>query len=268
MTDWDVRGNDSNFSKKVFDFSLQMPEPPGDDSICHMIMVIKELTITQRAIKLGMGSKGSIMVLPAGTMITLSSNEAITAKSVDEANLAIYGDQVKILSKLKGDTVYLSVNPRGELKQVDGIDQIFERITTETGFDRRTVNQILYDHISSPAIYDLFDRLFFYLPGRKIQQGDRWVKDKIHVVKAPMKYSHLITATDIKENAVHLQVRSVVSDKLAEDGVQHLEGEMTGDFSVNYSTGMPERAELKETSIMHTDHYDINRIRYFAISYY
>jgi hypothetical protein len=162
------------------------------------------------------------------------------------------------------------INNRGEVQQVTGFQKIAERIARKSGIDIRTVRQYLRDYIGDEIVRDLLSQLFFFLPGKKIQKEDRWVKNITTTANTPVKFSYLVTASDIdiENDTVKLNVQSVISAKTGEEGRQYGEGEINGVISASHSTGMPYHFELIQTITTHTDRYDVTNKRIIRVPGY
>jgi hypothetical protein len=252
---------DASIKRQWIEFSLQKVREK--DSLSIMKLVIDRLRITQRGVHLATMENGSIAILPAGTYVTLSTDES----EVDKYNENFFPDYYKtwtaILPKLSGDSLQVVINHSGEVQEVTGFEKIVARIAGETGIDQRTVRQYLGDYAGNESIRDLLNQLFFYLPGRKIQKGDHWVKNVTTTANAPIKQSHLITVTNFnkEEDAVQLSVKSVISAKTSQEGRQYAEGALTGSIAASYITGMPYNIYLTQQVTTHTDQYDVTRTR-------
>lgn len=258
----ELPGN-ANQSSLTIQFMLR--RLPAEDSLVHFQMTISRISITKPGMVMGKGQKGSIIVLPTGTMVTLTSDDSIPGKEVREAYREFYESTARILYKAKGSSLQVSLNQQGNLQEVIGAPNIIDRVARETGFDRRDVNTILNDMISTGAITDLINQLLFYVPGRKINKGDQWVKNITAIAKAPVKYSHLITAKELQGNEVQLSLQTVISARMSEEGTPYLEGNLSGEITADHSSGMPVSAQFTENSITHTNQYDVKKSRTVTI---
>jgi hypothetical protein len=243
--------------RQLIEFSLQYVQQK--DSLYTMQFVFEGLSITQPGIQMTSAGDGSVSVLPTGTYVTISTEEADTTIAYEEELGGYYQTWKNIMPQLRGDSLQVVINSRGEVQQVTGFERITDRIATATGTDVRTVRQFLGDYAGNESIRDLLNQLFFYLPGKKVQKGDKWVKNVVTTAKAPVKLSQLITAANIDEKSgeIELNVESVVSAKTGDEGRQYAEGKVTGKVAAKYNTGLPYNFELTQEVITHTDQYDV-----------
>lgn len=266
----DSGGWQGSLARKQQWIEFTMQKLRDKDSSSVMKLVIDRLWINQPAIETAESKDGSIIVMPAGTWIKLSTDDTVADQKIPGLLPEYYETWTKILPKLKGDSLEIVINNRGEAGQVMGFERIAGKIARETGVDIRVVKRYLYDYAGNRSIYDLLNQLFFYLPGKKIQKGDHWVKNVKLIANAPVKLSHLITVkeVDVVLDKVLLQVQTVVSAKTSEEGRQYAEGVLTGVISANYSTGMPIRINLTQIVTTHTDQDDVVAKRVIQVSRY
>lgn len=113
---------DVSIKRQWIEFSLQKVREK--DSLSIMKLVIDRLRITQRGVHLATLENGSIAILPAGTYVTLSTDES----EVDKYNEIFFPDYYKtwmaILPKLSGDSLQVVINHSGEVQQVTGFEKI------------------------------------------------------------------------------------------------------------------------------------------------
>jgi hypothetical protein len=253
----DSGGRAGSRKQQWIEFTMQKLQDKDSSSVIKL--VIDRLGIAQPAIQLAESRDGSIVVMPAGTWIHLSTEDSTADQKIDGLLPEYYETWAAILPKLKGDSMQVIMNSRGEAEQVTGFERITEKITRETATDIRVVRQYLDDYAGNESVRDLLNQLFFYLPGKKIQKGDHWVKNVTMTANAPVKLSHLITVkeVDIERDEVLLYIQSVVSAKTSEEGRQYGEGELTGYITASYRTGLPHRIDLIQIVTTHTDQYDV-----------
>lgn len=255
----DSGGMPDNASRDSLEFEFTLQRTGQRDSLVIMNLGFERLSITQPGIQLTSMENGSITVLPAGTTVTVSTEEVDTTAIYEDLFNEYYSNWKAILPKLRGDSLQLTINSSGEVMRVTGFDRIAERIAAESGIDIRTVRQYLRDYAGNESIRDLVGHLFFFLPGKKIHKGDQWVKNVTTTAYAPVKMSYLVTAIDVdeKNNDIAVNVQSVVSAKTAEEGRRYAEGEMSGTIAATYDSGMPYLIRLTQLVTTHTDQYDV-----------
>jgi hypothetical protein len=248
---------------QLIQFSLQ--KMGEKDSISTMKLVIGRLRITEPGITMAESKKGSIVVMAAGTMVTLSTDTSENQTTGSDAGY--YDAWTRILPLLRDQSLQVEMNNQGEALQVTGFDTIAQKISAATAIDRRTVRQLLYDYASDESIRDLLNQVFFFLPGRKIEKGDTWVKNVTLTAHAPVKTSHLIFASYVnrEDDAIVVEVQSVVSAKTGEEGRLYADGEVTGKIAASHITGMPYDMKLTRLVTTHTDQQDIVRKRVISM---
>lgn len=240
------------FTSETIEFTLL---PKQKDSLYDFTLIVKKIESQQPATVTIPMKNGGFMVRSTGTMQTLST-DAVT----DTAGQ----DWFRIIPRIVDDSVHININRFGEIRMFTGYEKIKRKIIDATGDDPRNISPLVRRYVGEDAMTDLVNQLFFYLPGRKIQPGDDWVKNIVMIENAPVKYSHRIRVKDIKNDTVQLTVQSVVSSRLGEGGRLILEGELSGTISASYRTGLFIDLELSENSVVHTDSYDrkiVRRIR-------
>lgn len=250
----DSSGN-SAWKSQWIQFSLQMIAEK--DSIKTMKLVVERLRITEPGILMAGSKKGTIVVMPAGTMVTLSTDTS--ENQTTGSDPGYYDTWTRILPLLKGESLQVQMSNQGEALQVTGFDKIAEKITAATAIDRRTVRQLLYDYAGNESFRDLLNQVFFFLPGRKIQKGDQWVNNVTMIANAPLRLSNLILASHVnrEEDSIAVEIQSVVSAKLSEEGRLYADGKQTGKIAASHATGIPYNLQLTRTITTHTDQYDV-----------
>jgi hypothetical protein len=227
----------------LFDFSLKKIHQ--GDTGTHFRLYINKVSISAPAITMAETKKGTVTVMPSGRQVTLTTEDSVARD--DKGNLLdqYYENKARIMPLLKGDSFSVDIEPWGEARQVAGFDKITEKISKATGIPRGQVKQYLRDYISDVAIQDMVNQLFFFLPDRKIQQGDSWVKNVVLITKSPVKYSHKITVDSLKHK-VYLSLQSIVSARVSDDIPPYAEGKMTGTIVASPQTGLVELMETTE----------------------
>jgi hypothetical protein len=253
VTTEDLRSDETDtlpFTSETLTFTL-LPNQKKD-SLCNLLFIVKKIETQQPATETIPMKNGGFMVQATGAMQTLS-----TGSVSDTAGQ----DWYRIVPRIVDDSVRLYINRVGEVRYFFGYEKIKRKIVAATGDDPRNISPLVRRYVGEDPMTDLVNQLFFYLPGRKIQPGDSWVKNTVMIEKTPVKYSNLITVKDIKNDTVQMTVKSIVSSRLGQGGKLILEGELTGTINASHSTGLLIDLELEENSVVHTDNYDRRIVR-------
>jgi hypothetical protein len=234
--------------------------PKQKDSLYDLTFIIKKIESQQPATETIPMDNGGFMVRPTGSMQFFSTDRARKPDTGTITNAAGQ-DWYRIVSRIIDDSVRVTTNRLCATSMSAGYEKIKRKIVGATGEDPRNISPLVRRYVGEDVMRDLVNKLFFYLPGRKIMLGDQWVKNTMTIEKAPVKYSHLIRVADIKNDTVMLAVKSVVSSTLGEGGKLILEGELTGTISASLSTGLFMELDLSENSVIHADSYDRQIVR-------
>jgi hypothetical protein len=265
QTESEEHNGSKSSNRFIFDFSLKKTHQ-GDTGI-HFRLYINKISITAPAITMAETKKGTVIVMPSGRQVMLTTEDSVARDDKGKILDEFYENKARIMPLLKGDSFNVDIEPWGEARQVEGFDKITENVSKATGIGRGEVKQYLRDYISDVAIQDMLNQLFFFLPGKKIQQGDSWVKNVVLVTKSPVKYSHKITVDSLKHK-VYLSLQSIVSARVSDDIPPYAEGELTGKIVAWPHTGLVDYIETTEqittprTNSTITRQRTINAIRF------
>jgi hypothetical protein len=138
-------------------------------------------------------------------------------------------------------------------------------VTAVSQMDRRTVNSYLRDKLGTKAITDLFTQMFFYLPKTEIKAGASWVKNFQLIARAPVKYSKLVSVSNIQGDSVTLLTQAAISAKAGEGGAVYAEGKQKGVIIASYKTGIPISSVTEENIVTHTDSKDVRKTQQTTI---
>jgi hypothetical protein len=261
MWQTETNNSDKNSDRFIFDFSLKKISQ-GDTGI-HFRLYINRISITEPALTMAETKKGSVFVMPSGATVTLTTEDSVARDSNGKVLDEFCNKQARIYSRLRRDSFNVDIMPSGEVRRVAGFDQIAERISKATGISRGEVRQYLRDQISDVAIQDMLNQLFFFLPDRKIQQGDSWVKNVVLITRSPVKYSHKVTVDSVKHR-VYMSLQSIISARVSDDIPPYSEGELTGKIVAWPQTGLVDYMETTEEITTPRTNSKITRQRTFS----
>ena len=131
------------------------------------------------------------------------------------------------------------VNKNGELISVKGFDAMKERITEKLNMDRRDVHSMLHEQTGDAAVEKLVNLVFIGIPGKNVKVEDNWVRNIMDNTRSPVKLSHLITFTEMRDDTAVLRIQTAVSAKTGAEGTLFESGKGTGEWKIQRQTGLP-----------------------------
>lgn len=165
---------------------------------------------------------------------------------------------------IHGRSIQVVINKKGEVKEVDGMDDLMNDISGSS--NNHHIKPLLQDYISVNAVKDLLNRIFSIVPQGVVKQDDRWVRNVMLVTKAPVKISSLYTCKQRSRDTAYVDIESIVSAEQSEGGTVYMKGKQNGHAIVSYSSGMPFLYETNRETVTTTSHqYEIISKEHFLL---
>jgi hypothetical protein len=130
-----------------------------------------------------------------------------------------------LFSAMKGKSFSMTVDNKGEVRKVEGIDKLGEELVSGLHIPPEYKERMLKNFRSQFNENDIkatFSQTFSMLPGKKIKEGDSWEKESVTKV-GPTKGKMLTiyTVESIKGNIVKLSGKGkLLSEKGVSTGIQ------------------------------------------------
>ena len=153
---------------------------------------------------------------------------------------------------LKGESIEVIMNQSGKVLDVRGIDELLDRVAMAARLEKRFLKMSIADHISVAAVTDFLSILFSPVPGKKVQEAEKWYPAVTLISKAPIRISNIFQLDNISGDTALIKIRALVSAQQSQGGNVYLKGEQTGIAKLSFTTGMPYLYETKTESIYTT----------------
>jgi hypothetical protein len=193
----------------------------------------------------------------------------IIFRSMDNSSNFISKDPYGILDSIDflvaGKSLQVAINRKGAVIEVTGVDELFKNIYGGRNDNERNTRSFMLDYISSPAIKDLMNRMFSPIPGFKVDEGDRWIRNITLVTKAPVKLSNEFAMEQHNNDTAYISFQSLISAQQSEGSKPYMKGKGKGIAMVNYATGMPYLFETRSETVTTTSAYDFINKEHFLI---
>jgi hypothetical protein len=174
-------------------------------------------------------------------------------------------------SIIRGKSVEVIINYRGIVKQVTGVDELVKYIAGTSSENENHVKTMVSDYLSANALKDLLNRFLSAVPGLKVKEGDKWVRNVTLVTKAPVKLSNLYVFDQQNNDTASVSIQSIISAEQSEGGTVYMKGKGKGIATINYSTGMPYLFETRsetETTTTEKQYEYINKEHFLVKEYH
>lgn len=112
---------------------------------------------------------------------------------------------------LKGLSVLVTITADLNVLEVNGIDDIINKISNGTKGDSFIIKRMLSDYVSVEAIKDLLNRILSIPQDKKVTVLDSWVKNIILITKAPVKLSNIYTVSERIADSAFINIQSIAS---------------------------------------------------------
>lgn len=245
---WKYNNTDHNdtTSKKI-NFSLKLV--CAVDSLYQMKLTFESFII----------KKPPVIMIINGVKETFIQDTNVINKGVDlQPN-----DYWLLLTK--GLSLYIWMNKKGEVLQVQGFDKLADSVAVLSGSNKKDVKYALTDNVGDQIICDYLNQLFSIAPNHKENAGDSWVRNIILHNKAPVKLSNMYLINKIDGDSLFVHVTSSISGWAGANATTpFMEGHGEGEIIISRSSGVIYSYQLNSTTKTKTDSYVINKREKFS----
>lgn len=140
---------------------------------------------------------------------------------------------------IRGRSLQVVANRKGVVKEVTGGDELIKFISGISKESERHVSTMISDYLSNNALKDIMNRFLSAVPGLKVKEGDKWVRNITLITKAPVKLSNLYVFDQHNNDTASVSIQSIISAEQSEGGNVYMKGKGKGIAIINYVTGMP-----------------------------
>ncbi len=162
----------------------------------------------------------------------------------------------RMLSNLKGSSLLITTNPKGEILKVSGQKEIYDKILADLGGLDDASRVILQTQLSKLAgdefVKNNVGRLFKLFPDTAVQVGDAWSSSEQQTTDLKFLIDTKNTLSSVNNGLAEVETESTItSDKNSSGTVMgygvasNLKGEQTGTFAVDTATGMLMKGKTK-----------------------
>lgn len=169
--------------------------------------------------------------LPAGNIEDFQSNPILAMQ--------------RVFGGIKGKSVTMQVNGKGEVTEVQGYREIFSAMADELSLPEEQKAQLLIsmqDQFSDKAMRDQFTTFFSAFANRMVKVGDTWSATAEMGGQMDGEMTNKYTVKNIAGNDVTLGVESVFTGK----GSESLNGSQKGTIVVNTDLGIVTTGDLTQ----------------------
>ena len=161
-----------------------------------------------------------------------------------------------IFSLLTGMDIFILINRKGEVLQVEGLDKLMGGINETSNLTPSTIRLNFQQHLTETAFKDIFNRVFYLFPDKPVKPGDQWGNDITLVAKAPVLFSNMYKLEGQTNDRAIIRITSLISARAGEGGKTYMKGNQSGIAEVSSTKGLPIHVETLSFYITTIDHYD------------
>ncbi len=150
------------------------------------------------------------------------------------------------------------------------MDELTKYIAGTSNESENHVKAMVSDYLSANALKDLLNRSLSAVPGLKVKEGDKWIKNVTLITKAPVKHSNIYALEQYNADTAYITIQSLISAEQSEGGTVYMKGKGKGIAIINYSTGMPYLFETRsetETTTTEKQYENINKEHFIVKEY-
>lgn len=171
----------------------------------------------------------------------------------DSSNSPVAVFLSKIFNEITGKPISLTINEKGELVSLSGVQQVIDQLLADTAWNAMPNGVQAKEYIKRNFGEDFYKRsfseMFNVLPGKEVAVGDTWEKHQGKILmemKADTKMQNQLKAID--NNTAVVSVNGSVN--LAAQGSQYIKdiemaGTQTGNMKIDITTGLIIESDVK-----------------------
>jgi hypothetical protein len=189
--------------------------------------------------------------------------DSIPSKETMENNF--YQFNYYLLGLTKGLSLYIWMNKKAEVVQVQGFGKLIDSVTVLSGSNKKNVKYALTDDVGDKTTSDNLNQLFSIAPDHKENVGDSWVRDIVLNNKAPVKLSNMYLINKIDDDSLFVHVTSSISGWAGTNATTpFMEGYANGEIIISKSTGFTYSYQSNSMTKTKTHGYIVNNTEKFS----
>jgi len=157
-----------------------------------------------------------------------------------------------------GKSFVMVLTPSGRLKEVQGLDALFQEVTEASGLDdvqKQAFHQALVETFGEDAVGEQIDALFGQYPSQPLSVGSTWEADAEHKALFPLKVHTTYTVEAREGQTVSIALKSVLQsdpEQQVDEGSRifklsyDLSGDQQGTMKVDLTQGMPIESHITQ----------------------
>ncbi|HEY4875959.1 MAG TPA: DUF6263 family protein [Puia sp.] len=211
---------------------------------------------------------GDIRIMHPPLMMTIGGItktyklDSIPSKITMENNF--YQFNYYLLELTKGLSLYIWMNKKGELVQVQGFDKLADSVAVLSRGNKKDVKYALANDVGDKIVSDYLNQLFSIAPNHRENAGDSWVRNIVLNNKAPVKLSNMYLINKIDGDSLFVHVTSSISGWASANATTpFMEGQGNGEIIISRSSGIGYSYQLNSMAKTKTDGYIINNTEKF-----
>lgn len=150
----------------------------------------------------------------------------------------------KVLGAMKGAEFKFTMNEKGQVGSVTGINEMIQRMVTSTGADGGAVAAGMAGAFNEDNFKQNLQQSFAVYPGKPVKAGDSWTSTMdMNNTGMQMKMDNVYQLESVSGGNANVKVNSKISSPSGAQGA--LSGTMTGTMKYDVETGVPIDGDLK-----------------------
>lgn len=180
-------------------------------------------------------------------------------KEMDATNASTSIDPIeKMLGKIKGSKLFVTMTPKGKILSVKGYDDIkaniLQGLTFKDSYTQNALQQQLSKLIGEGFVKSNLEQTVNLLPDSTVYVGDTWQNTSTQSGEISMKLLNTFTLEGIEDDFVKVSViskilsdSSITSKVMGYDITPNLKGQQKAYLKINKATGMVVNSNINTT---------------------
>jgi len=149
----------------------------------------------------------------------------------------------KILGAMKGGQFTFTMNEKGEIGSVTGINELKDKMASSAAESGATGEEGISNVFNEESFKQNIQQAFGVYPGKPVKPGDAWTSVMTtNNANAKLKIDNVYTLESVSGNIAHVKVNSTISSLDNSDSSSN--GTMTGFMNYDIPTGVAVNGEL------------------------
>lgn len=194
-------------------------------------------------------SAGDFVLNIVYNKIHLSSKKKDEETEMDADHNANSSDRVeKLLALMKGTAIQATISPRGDIKSIQGYDDLKAKImasfNADDAYGKAMAGKQWDQRIKEGLIKKNMEELFKIFPDSAVHVGDKWKLSSVQKDEVSLDIKSTYILKDIRDGVAIIESEGEVSSdntvgsSMGYEFTADLKGKQEGDFEMETATGM------------------------------